>query len=166
MPNTNANSRPQTVSERSAENPEKKTGEGFEDIRGSIGRSPVCEATLLLGGRGSEVHVRAALDQFFEHWQWLEARRKQEGTHAKPYMIAPYYFFYAHRYAAQAIEMQPEADRPGLRQKLYALLWKVREEDGGWNDRVVPRSECFGTAMTILALKSPELPAPARWKAK
>jgi len=81
-------------------------------------------------------------------------------------MIAPYYFFYAHRYAAQAIELLAAEDRPGYRQKLYALLWKVREEDGGWNDRVFPRSETFGTAMSMLALLSPKLPAPARWPRK
>jgi len=39
----------------------------------------------------------------------------------------------------------------------------VREEDGGWNDRVFARSANFGTAMSMLALLSPELPAPARW---
>jgi hypothetical protein len=80
-------------------------------------------------------------------------------------MIAPYYFFYAHRYAAQAIELLPEAEREGYRAKLLALLWKVREEDGGWNDRVFPRSECFGTAMSMMALLAPRMPAPAGWPA-
>ena len=146
--------------------PERRSGKGFEAVEGAIGRSPACEVTLALAGRGSVDRIRAALDDFFRHWEWLEKRRKQTGTHAPPYMIAPYYFFYAHRHAAQAIEMLPEAERAGRRQQLHRLLWKVREEDGGWNDRVFPRSECFGTAMTILALLSPGLPPPARWPAK
>ena len=146
--------------------PGRKTGQGFEAVEGAIGRSPICETTLYLAGRGSVGRIRGALDAFFEHWEWLERRRKQPGAHAAPYMIAPYYFFYAHRYAAQAIELLPEEERPVRRQALYRLLWKVREEDGGWNDRVFPRSECFGTAMAILALESPALPAPARWPAK
>ena len=143
--------------------PEHASGKGFEAIEGAIGRSPACEATLLLAGRGSVERVRGSLDAFFTHWEWLEKRRKQTGTHVKPFMIAPYYFFYAHRFAAQAIEFLPEAERADYRAKLYSLLWHVREEDGGWNDRVFPRSECFGTAMTMLALASPSLPEPARW---
>ncbi len=144
----------------------KQTGAGFEDVRGSTGRSPVCESTLYLAGRGSEERIQAALDMFFEHWEWLEKRRKQTGTHVAPYMIAPYYFFYAHRYAAQAIELLPAERRPEYRQRLYRLLWKVREESGGWNDRVFPRSENFGTAMTMLALSEPGRVSPARWPAK
>jgi hypothetical protein len=80
-------------------------------------------------------------------------------------MIAPYYFFYAHRHAAQAIEFLPEAERAGYRAKLHALLWQVREQDGGWNDRVFPRSIAYGTAMTLLALREPSLPRPAGWPA-
>ena len=143
--------------------PANRSGEGFEAVEGSIGRSPACEATLLLAGRGSVERVRGSLDRFFEHWEWLEKRRKQTGTHVRPFMIAPYYFFYAHRHAAQAIEMLPEAERAGYREKLLALLWKVREEDGGWNDRVFPRSECFGTAMTMMALLAPRMRPPAGW---
>ena len=145
---------------------ERKSGTGFEDVPGSIGRSPVCETTLYLAGRGSLERVRGALDAFFEHWQWLEQRRKHDKTHIPPYFIAPYYYFYAHRYAAQAIELLPESERAGYRERLLKLLFAVREEDGGWNDRVFPRSENFGTAMTLLALKSPTLRQPARWTAK
>ena len=143
--------------------PAGKNGRGFEDVPGSTGRSPVCETTLYLAGRGSVDRIRTSLDQFFEHWRWLEQRRKQNGTHVPPYYIAPYYFFYAHRYAAQAIEFLPEVERPSYRTKLYELLWHVRESDGGWNDRVFPRSESFGTAMTITALREPVSARPAGW---
>ncbi len=142
-----------------------QNGNGFEDVPGAIGRMAACEVTLLLAGRGSVDRVRGSLDAFFEHWEWLEKRRKQDGTHVPPYMIAPYYFFYAHRHAAQAIECLPEAERAAYRAQLNALLWQVREKSGGWNDRVFPRSEAFGTAMTLLALREPSLPRPAGWQA-
>ncbi|MBL8857059.1 MAG: terpene cyclase/mutase family protein [Planctomycetes bacterium] len=145
-------------------NPERKNGKGFEDIPGSTGRSPVCETTLFLAGRGSVERIQKSLDDFLEHWRWLEQRRRQNGTHVPPYMIAPYYFFYAHRYAAQAIEFLPEDKRAGYRTKLYELLWHVREESGGWNDRVFPRSENFGTAMTMMALHEPQAARPSGWK--
>ncbi len=143
--------------------PEHKTGKGIEEVAGSIGRSPICEVTLYLAGRGSVEHIRSSIEDFFKHWEWLEVRRRQNQTHIPPYMIAPYFYFYAHRYVAQAIEFLPEAERPALRERLTKLLWAVREEDGGWNDRVFPRSENFGTAMTLLALVAPRLAAPAGW---
>jgi hypothetical protein len=141
-----------------------QTGKGFEDVPGAIGRMAACEITLHLAGRGSVDRIRGSIAAFFEHWEWLEKRRQQTGTHVAPYMIAPYYFFYAHRYVAQAIEFLPEAERESSRERLRLLLWKVREKDGGWNDRVFPRSESFGTAMTMLALSEPERERPAGWK--
>lgn len=144
--------------------PKHKSGKGIEDIPGSTGRSPICETTLFLAGRGSVERIQTAIDQFFANWQWLEQRRKQNGTHIGPYAIAPYFFIYAHRYCAQAIEFLPEAQRAAYRKKLQQLLWHVREEDGGWNDRVFDRSESFGTAMTILALLEPKTERPAGWQ--
>lgn len=146
-------------------NPDRRTGEGFEAVEGSTGRSPVCEVTLLLAGRGSVDAVRGSLDDFFEHWEWLEKRRRQNGTHVPPYMIAPYYFFFAHYYAAQAIEYLPEAEQPAYRAKFYAVLDEVREASGGFNDRVFERSENFGTAMSLLGLLAPESRSPATWSA-
>ncbi len=142
-----------------------QTGQGGEAVPGAIARMAICEVTLHLAGRGSVERVRSALDAFFEHWAWLESRRKQDGSHEPPYHIAPYYFFFGHRHAAQAIEFLPEVEREGYRARLQALLWLVREKGGGWNDRVFPRSEAFGTAMTLLALLEPSLPRPAGWSA-
>jgi len=134
--------------------------------QGAIGRMPICETTLLLAGRGEIARVRAALDDFFEHWQYLEDRRQKTGTHKKPYGVAPYYFFFAHGYAGQAIEMLDERDREKYRARLRKLLWKVQEKKtGGWNDRVFDRTQNYGTAMSLLALRAPAMPRPAAWVA-
>ena len=146
--------------------PRVKSGRGFEDVPGAVGRMPLCEVTLYLAGRGKVERRRSSLEAFFEHWGELEKRRKKTGTHEPPYMIAPYYFFFAHYYAAQAIEFLPSKLRLSYRQRLYKLLWKIREEDGGWNDRVFPRSKSYGTAMTILSLLQPGLDKPPAWKKK
>ena len=143
--------------------PARQTGKGFEDVAGACARMAVCESTLLLAGRGSVERVQSAVEAFFTHWEWLEKRRCQTGTHVPPYMIAPYYFHYAHTYTAQAIELLPEAARPALRQKLRALYWRTRDSDGGWNDRVFLRSESYGSAMAIWGLMAPTLPPPPRW---
>jgi hypothetical protein len=145
-------------------NTEHRTQTGFEAVPGACARMAICETTLYLAGRGSVARIRAAIDAFFDHWDELEKRRKQNGTHEPPYMIAPYYFHYGHTYIAQAIEQLPEEERPARRQALRALYVKTREEDGGWNDRVFPRSESYGSAMAILGLLMPSLPPPARWE--
>jgi len=131
-------------------------------LPGSIARSPVCEATLLLLGGGSAKALQASLDAFHEHWGELEKRRKKTGTHVGPYLIAPYYFYYGHYYAAQAIELLPEAAREKERARLLEVILRTRDEDGTWNDRVFPRSRNYGTAMIVRALLGPKLPLPPR----
>ena len=80
----------------------------------------------------------------------------EDRTHVAPYGVAPYYFFFAHGYAAEAIERLPEAERAAWRDRLHRLLMSVRDEDGTWNDRVFPRSASYGTAMAMLALTMPD----------
>ncbi len=140
------------------------TGGGRDEWPGAIGRSAVTELALLLAERSDVARLRTALDRFLEHWEWLEKRRKGQGTHVAPYGIAPYYFFYAHAYAALAIEFLPEEERASYRERFLARLFQVQESTGGWNDRVFPRSENFGTAMAMLALLAPDLARPAAWK--
>jgi len=149
-----------------ATNARSENGKAAEEIPAAVARMAVVETTLHLAGRSSQERIRVAVDSFFAHWEWLEVRRRQGGTHIPPYNIAPYYFFYGHRYVAQAIEFLPEKDRAALRSRLQALLWAVREESGGWNDRVFDRSENFGTAMTLMALLEPKSARPVGWTVK
>jgi len=132
---------------------------------GAVGRMLATECTLFLAGRSSQATVRGALDAFLTHWGWLEARRAKPGTHEGPYAIAPYYFFYAHYYAAQAIELLPEPERAEYRRRLAQLILAVRAEDGSFNDRVFPRTAGYGTAMALMSLAMQDAPAPARWEA-
>lgn len=122
------------------------------EVPGSIARSPMCEGTLALLGGGSHDAIKAGVDAFFSHWDELEKRRKQNGTHAGPYGIAPYYFYYGHRYAAQAIELLPADQREAARKKMLEVILKTRDADGTWNDRVFAQSRGYGTAMCVLAL--------------
>jgi hypothetical protein len=136
----------------------------MDKLPGAIGRMLACEATLTLAGRGDSVRLAAAVEAFFAHWDKLEGRRKQTGTHTGAYGVAPYYFMFAHQQAALAIELLDDADlRERQRARLDALLARVTEPAGGWNDRGFPRSRAYGTAMGLLALLQREQPAPARW---
>ena len=145
-----------------AYNASRQTKDDTGQIPGAIGRMCAVESALARAGKGDEKRLRFAVDKFFEFWPELEKRRKKTGTHVAPYGVAPYYFFYAFTHAAQAIEFLPEADRPALRTKFRELLFKVRDEDGTWNDRVFSRSASFGTAMSVLALAEGANARPAQ----
>ena len=131
-----------------------------DQLAGSCARSAACESTLRLLGGGSVDAVRGALNAFHRHWDELEKRRKKTGTHEGAYRIAPYYFYYGHRYAAQAIQMLPEASRAAERERMIPVILKTRDSDGTWNDRVFDRSRAFGTAMVVLALLGDAVPLP------
>lgn len=139
---------------------EARKKDSGKDLPGSVARSAVSETTLQLLGGGSVKSIGAAIGAFHEHWEWLEKRRKKTGTHEPPYGIAPYYFYYGHRYAAQAIEMLPRERRPEERAKLLEKIMQTRDDDGTWNDRVFPRSRNFGTNMVMLALLGDKAPMP------
>jgi hypothetical protein len=134
-----------------------------DKLAGSSARSAVCETTLLLLGGGAR-DVQAALDAFHANWDELAKRRKQQGTHEGPFRIAPYYFYYGHRYAAQAIEVLPPEARARERERLADVLLKTRDADGTWNDRVFVRSRNYGTAMATLVLLGDKAPLPPRWE--
>ncbi|MDX2131131.1 MAG: hypothetical protein SFY69_03650 [Planctomycetota bacterium] len=132
---------------------------------GAVGRMTSAECTLLLAGRGRVRDVRGAVDAFLTHWLWLEDRRAKPGTHQGPYAVAPYYFMFAHFYAAQCVERLPAEERVEYRRRVRERLFAVRDEDGAWNDRVFERSRAYGTAMAMLALMQPDL-EPAAWPAE
>lgn len=133
---------------------------GRVGLPGSIARSANVEATLHLLGGGSPDDLATAVDAFFLHWDELEKRRKKTGTHVAPYGIAPYYFYYGHRYAGLAIELLPPEARERDRARLLEVLLRTRDADGSWNDRVFARSRAYGTAMVILALLRDRQPLP------
>lgn len=133
-------------------------------IQSSIARSANCEATLSLLSVDSELKIKHSIDKFHEHWDELEKRRKKNGTHKPPFGIAPYYFYYAHRYVAFAINCLPEAEQAKERKRLREVVMRTRDENGTWNDRVFPRSRAYGTAMAVLTLLGEKVPSPDRIK--
>ena len=126
-------------------------------VPGATGRMLVSEVALHRAGRGDADRLVGAIDLFVEHWGELEKRRAKPGTHEPPYGVAPYYFYFAHRYAAEAVELVGEELRPEKRAVVLSLLWRTRDEaNGTWNDRVFDRSANYGTAMSVLAILAPQ----------
>ena len=135
-------------------------GERKDLLPGAIARAPIAETTMLMLGAGDPAHLEQALAAFHQYWDELEKRRKKTGTHLPPYGVAPYYFYYGHRYAAQAIRMLPPEKQDPEFEKFFAILLKTKDPDDTWNDRIFDRSKAFGTAMALLAISrdSVELP--------
>lgn len=135
-----------------------------EATPGAVGRMCATESVLMLAGRGGTDRARGAVDAFIVHWKWLDQRRAKPGTHEGPYAIAPYYFMYAHRAAAEAVELLPTNERAEYRKRINELMFSVRADDGSWNDRHFPRSAGYGTAMAVLAMSMPEAKPAAKWE--
>lgn len=141
-------------------------------IPGAIGRMVASESALFLAGRSDPAKLKVAVEDFIRYWGDLEKRRAKNGTHLPPYGVAPYYFWYAHYHAAQAVEMLCASERAAgarsqcdtLRTQLNWLLWQTRSPEGTWNDRVFPRSAAYGSAMAVMSVMMPETFAPNKWK--
>ncbi|MCH2161042.1 MAG: hypothetical protein MK085_04125 [Phycisphaerales bacterium] len=141
----------------------RPTRENPEMLPGAIGRMVAVETVRSQAGLDNAEDLRRALAAFFEHWEELEKRRSKNGTHEPPYGVAPYYFFYGHGYAAEAIEQLPEDERAAWREKLLGRLFEVREKDDSWNDRVFKRSKAYGTSIALQVLTQPDAPPAARF---
>jgi hypothetical protein len=140
--------------------PAKEPAGAINKLPGSVARSPVCETTLILLGGGKLEEVKKSIDAFHTHWEELEKRRQKPGTHVGDYKIAPYFFYYGHRYCAQAIQMLPEKERTAERERLMKWVMQVRDKDGLWNDRVFERSRNYGTAMVVTIMLNDKAPMP------
>jgi hypothetical protein len=140
--------------------PAKEPPSAINKLPGSSARSAACETTLMLLGGGKIEEVKKAIDAFHTHWAELEKRRQKPGTHVGDYKIAPYFFYYGHRFCAQAIQMLPEKERAAERERLMKWVMQVRDKDGMWNDRVFERSRNYGTAMVTLILLGDKAPVP------
>ena len=131
----------------------RPTREPATQIPGAIGRMLAVSTVRSEMGLADDAEVRRACAAFLVHWGELLKRKGRDGTHQAPYGVAPYYFMYAHGYAAEAIERLPEAERGVWRDRLARLLMSVHDgEKAGWNDRVFDRSAAYGTSIAVLAL--------------
>ena len=80
-------------------------------VPGSTGRMLAVESYLVEAGSADLSKLRGALDAFFAHWDRLEERRQQRGTHVAPFGVALYYLMYAHEQASRAIMFLPPSER-------------------------------------------------------
>ncbi|MCK6444912.1 MAG: hypothetical protein L6Q99_00830 [Planctomycetes bacterium] len=111
-------------------------GESINDIRGSLGRTQVCNWALFRAGERSVTPDKlvAGLRDFFAHHEYLDVARMRPIPHEAYYFNAAYFYFYGHYHAALVVELLPEAEREAWRRKLRPEIVKTQRPDGSFGD--------------------------------
>jgi hypothetical protein len=122
---------------------------------GSLGRSQACNLAMRLWGETSvtEGVFLGWLDRFFARNGWLDDGRKRPIPHESWFMVAGYFFYYGHYYAALCIEQLPAGRRPEYQDHLAQVLLHLQEKDGSWWDfPLYDYHQQYGTAFALLSL--------------
>lgn len=122
---------------------------------GSLGRSQVCNLALRRWDKDSvstEV-INDWLDRLFARNLWLDMGRKRPIPHESHFLVAGYFYYYGHYYAAHCIDELPTEMRPPHRAQLAKLLLGLQEADGSWWDYPLYNyHQQYGTAMVVMSL--------------
>ncbi len=131
-------------------------GESISDIKGSLGRIQVCNwARHLCGDERVTVEVlRTGVDSFLREHKFLDAAFMRPVPHEAYYQNAAYFYHFGHYYAAQVIELLPEAEREAYHAKLRPHLVKTQRKDGSLTDFLGSGYlRVASTAYTVMALQ-------------
>jgi squalene cyclase len=123
---------------------------------GSLGRSQACNLALKLWGDEQITPdvLSTWLDRLFARNLWLDIGRKRPIPHESWFMVAGYFFYYGHYYAALCIEQLSPGERPRHQAQLATILLKRQEKDGSWWDYPLYNyHQQYGTAFVLMSLK-------------
>jgi hypothetical protein len=123
---------------------------------GSLGRSQACNLALRLWGdeRITDEVLMTWLDRLFSRNLWLDMARKRPIPHESFFMVAGYFFYFGHYYAARCIEELKPEQRPFYQDQLAQLLMGLQEKDGSWWDfPLYNYHQQYGTAFALMSLK-------------
>ncbi len=131
---------------------------GIESINlmeGSLGRTQACNWALAKAGerRITAEVLRDGLEALFREHGFLDHVRTRPVPHEGFHANAGYFYFFAHYYAAKAIELLPEDEREQWHARLRPHLVKTQWKNGGMSDFLdTPYLVNASTSFTILAL--------------
>ena len=111
-------------------------GENINDFKGSLGRIQVCNWGLASTGEKkiTEDRIREGLERFFDEHRFLDVARMRPIPHEAYYQNAAYFYWFGHYYAAEAINLLPEAEREAFHARLRPHATKVQRADGSTAD--------------------------------
>jgi hypothetical protein len=123
---------------------------------GSLGRSQACNLALRLWGdkKVTEQVMIDWLDRLITRNGWLDMGRKRPIPHESHFMVAGYFYYYGHYYAALCMDQLDTTQRPGYQDHLANILLPKQEKDGSWWDYPLYNyHKPYGTAFVLLTLK-------------
>jgi hypothetical protein len=129
---------------------------GINQPGGSLGRSQACNLALRLWGdkRITDDVVKTWLDLLISRNGWLGMGRKRPIPHESHFMVAGYFYYYGHYYAALCIEQLKSEERPFYQDQLAHLILPLQEKDGSWWDYPLYNyHQQYGTAFALMTLK-------------
>lgn len=123
---------------------------------GSLGRSQACNLALRLWGDPAvtDAVLKEWLDRLITRNGWLDMGRKRPIPHESYFMVAGYFYYFGHYYAALCIPQLPRPDRPFYQDHLARILMAVQEQDGSWWDYPLYNyHKPYGTAFALMSLR-------------
>ncbi len=122
---------------------------------GSLGRSQVCNLALRLWGDEEITNsvLNTWLDRLFSRNLWLDIGRKRPIPHESHFLVAGYFYYYGHWYAARSFQFLEPVDQQRHAIQMSRLLCDKQEKDGSWWDYpLYAYHRPYGTAMGIMTL--------------
>ena len=122
---------------------------------GSLGRSQACNLALRMWDDPSitDEVIRVWLDRLFARNLWLDIGRKRPIPHESHFLVAGYFYYYGHWYAARSFAQLPSEDRPRHQAQMARLMVDLQESDGSWWDYpLYDYHQPYGTSMAIMTL--------------
>ena len=123
---------------------------------GSLGRSQACNLALRLWGdrKVTDAIIIEWLDRLIVRNGRLDMGRKRPIPHESHFMVAGYFYYYGHYYAALCIDQLPTAGHPFYQDHLARILLGHQERDGSWWDYPLYNyHQQYGTAFVLLSLE-------------
>lgn len=126
-------------------------------IEGSLGRTQVANwARRCLGdARVTDDVIREGLEALFRHHGYLDHVRLRPIPHEGFHANAGYFYFFAHYYAARAINLLPEGEREVWHARLRPHLAKTQRGSGASSDFLGSSYTVnAGTSFLVLSLQA------------
>lgn len=123
---------------------------------GSLGRSQACNLALRYWGDATitEAVLTEWLDRLVKRNGWLSLGRKRPVPHESWFLVAGYFFYYGHYYAALCAEELPGPAGAEFKHRLAAILLPLQETDGSWWDYPLYNyHQQYGTAFALMTLE-------------
>lgn len=131
----------------------------YNQVKGSLSRMQAAACALHRFGPADPGSLKTALDLFFQHHHFLEMGRQRQYPHESWYLVAGYYYYFGHLYAAMNVAALPPAERGPYAARLAGILASTQEPDGSWWDFPMYRySKAYGTGLALLALATLHTP--------